>query len=98
MMDASTPGTSERSCGADTVVAVGVRSFPYLADHGFQDMVVLPGSFYIDLALSVHRARFGGGSVTVRHVEFQTPIILGTADTHVIVDCCERGIFVEYEF
>jgi hypothetical protein len=31
---------------------VGVRSIPYLSDHGFQDMVVLPGSFY-EMALCV---------------------------------------------
>lgn len=26
---------------------VGVRSVPYLADHGFQDMVVPPGSLHL---------------------------------------------------
>ena len=29
---------------------IGVRSVPYLADHAFQDMVVLPGSFYLAMA------------------------------------------------
>lgn len=84
--------------GADAVFAVGVRSFPYLADHGFQDMVVLPGSFYIDLALSVHRGRFGHGSATVHNAIFQSPIVLSDDDTHITVDVTDRGTFVEYVF
>ncbi|HTF14475.1 MAG TPA: hypothetical protein VK643_07380, partial [Burkholderiales bacterium] len=41
--------------GASAEFRVGVGSVPYLADHGFQDMVVLPGSFYIEMALSMER-------------------------------------------
>ena len=31
---------------------ISIRSLPFLADHAFQDVVVLPGSFYIEMALS----------------------------------------------
>ncbi len=54
----------QRQRARDSVLSVGVRTFPYLADHGFQDMVVVPGSFYVDLGLSAHRERFGRASVT----------------------------------
>ncbi len=33
---------------------VGLNSMPYLKDHGFQDMIVLPGSAYIEMALVVY--------------------------------------------
>ena len=89
---------NERQRGVDAAFSVGVRSFPYLADHGFQDMVVLPGSFYVDLALSVHRERFGRASATVRNAIFQSPIILSNEDTQVTVEVTDRGTFVEYVF
>ncbi len=78
-MDGHTPLPPTPDGGADAVFAIGVCTFPYLADHGFQDMVVLPGSFYIDLALSLHRERFGRGSATVRNAVFQSPIILSNS-------------------
>src|SRR5258708_31427939 len=97
-MDAHSRRPPTPDGGADAVFAVGVRAFPYLADHGFQDMVVLPGSFYIDLALSVHRERFGRGSATVRNAVFQSPIILSNDDTYVTVDVTDHGTSVEYVF
>src|SRR2546430_17725046 len=60
---------------------IGVRSVPYLADHGFQDMVVLPGSFYIHLALVGYRELFKRVPGLVRNVTFQNPIILSAEDT-----------------
>src|SRR5258708_16928218 len=97
-MDGHPPLPPTPDGAADEVFAIGVRSFPYLAHHGFQDMVVLPGSFYIDLALSLHRERFGRGSATVRNAVFQSPIILSNDETHVTVDVTDRGTFVEYVF
>jgi FkbH-like protein/FkbM family methyltransferase len=61
-------------------------------------MVVLPGSFYVDLALSAHRERFGRAPVTVRNAVFQSPIILSSDETHVAVDVTDHGTFVEYVF
>ncbi len=59
---------------------------------------MLPGSFYIDLALSAHRERFGRTSVSVRHAIFQSPIILSNDDAQITVDVTDRGTFVEYVF
>jgi FkbH-like protein/FkbM family methyltransferase len=90
--------SDQRQRARDSGLSVGVRTFPYLADHGFQDMVVVPGSFYIDLALSVHRDRFGRASATVRNAKFLSPVILSSDDTHITVDVTDRGTFVEYVF
>jgi FkbM family methyltransferase len=97
-LDGLTILKSSITAAPGTFISVGVRSFPYLADHGFQGMVVLPGSFYVDLALSAHRERFGASAVTVRNAVFQSPIILSSEDTHLSVDVTDRGTFVEYVF
>ena len=57
-----------------THFAIGVRAAPYLADHAFQDMVVLPGSVYVEWALRTQRAR------RVRNVQFRAPVILSADD------------------
>lgn len=65
--------------------SIGIRSAPYLADHGFQDMVVLPGSFYVEMALRVDRERSKRVASLVRNVAFLNPILLSQEDTLVIV-------------
>ncbi len=70
---------------------VGIRSVPYLADHGFQDMVVLPGSFYIDMTLRIEREVFKRVPRIVRNVIFHNPIILSTIDTVIKVEVTDHG-------
>src|SRR5881394_843187 len=78
---------------------VGVRSVPYLADHGFQDMIVLPGSFYIDTALRMERELGHRIPSVMRNAGFHNPIILSTEDTVVTVQVTDLGDGrVEYEF
>jgi acyl transferase domain-containing protein len=78
---------------------IGVRSVPYLADHGFQDMVVLPGSFYIEMALSVEHEVSKRVPGVVRNIAFHNPIILSAEDTVIKVDVNDRGDGrVEYVF
>src|SRR6266480_7889483 len=60
---------------------VGITSFPYLADHGFNDMVVLPGSFYIEMALLFYEEVFKKTPGILRNVKFQNPVILSEEDT-----------------
>jgi FkbH-like protein/FkbM family methyltransferase len=55
-------------------VKVGLRLFPYLADHAFQNMIVLPGSFCIEAALRLHLAV--GGPGILQNIEFRRPVIL----------------------
>lgn len=59
---------------------VGIHSVPYLTDHGFQDMLVLPGSFYIEMALVVYDEVFKRTSKILRNVRFQSPLILSEED------------------
>src|SRR6267378_1014822 len=78
---------------------IGVRSVPYLADHGFQDMVVLPGSFYIEMARCVEREVSNRIPNLVRNVTFHNPIILLAEDTVIKVEVSEQGEGrVEYAF
>src|SRR2546430_16999766 len=72
---------------------------PYLADHGFHDMVVLPGSCYVDMALRLERERSKGVAGLVRNVTFHNPIIVSAEDTIVKVDDGDHGDGrVEYTF
>src|SRR2546425_10338792 len=66
---------------------IGLRSVPYLADHGFQDMVVLPGSFYIEKALSLE----GGVPRRIRNITFQNPIILSSEETIIKLKVEDHG-------
>jgi FkbH-like protein/FkbM family methyltransferase len=82
-----------------TELRVGLRSAPYLADHGFQDMVVLPGSFYIDVVLGEERKLTGRVPSLVRKVIFQNPIILSPEDIEIRVMTKDHGDGrVEYAF
>lgn len=55
---------------------MGPESLPYLADHGFHDMVVLPGFFLVELVRQVHRDLFHRDAVSVRGIEFDRPVIM----------------------
>nr|AFB69908.1 OciA [uncultured bacterium] len=62
---------------------IGLRSTPDLADHGFQDMAVLPGALYVEHALQM-------GARRVRNVRFRNPVIL-SADDALITISAEQG-------
>jgi FkbH-like protein/FkbM family methyltransferase len=55
---------------------IGLSALPYLADHGFHDMVVLPGSFYIELVRRIHRELFQRDAISLHRIEFERPVIL----------------------
>ena len=77
----------------------GIRALPYLADHGVQNMVVLPGSFYIEMALLIHREIFKNSPAILQNVRFQNPVILSEEDTVIKVIVGEdEGKPVEYTF
>ena len=80
-------------------VKVGVRSLPYLADHGFQNVVVLPGSFYIQAALLIHQEIFRQPARKLRNIKFQNAVILFEEDTVIEVKVRESADkTVEYYF
>jgi FkbH-like protein/FkbM family methyltransferase len=76
---------------AVTEFRVGVGSVPYLGDHGFQDMVVLPGSYYIEMALRMEREASGRVPRLVRNVKFHNPVILSARDTVIKVGVKNHG-------
>ena len=70
---------------------VSIRTLPYLADHGFQGMIVLPGAFHIALVQKVHRDFFQTEAVSLRDIEFTKPVLLSDAVTTLTVRFEERG-------
>lgn len=78
-------------------VKVGLGLLPYFADHGFQSMVVLPGSFCIDTAFRLHRDFNNSG--ILQNIEFRRPVILSDAELAIKIDVreIEAGL-VEYLF
>jgi FkbH-like protein/FkbM family methyltransferase len=91
--------STDEPLNAPAEVRIGLRNTPYLTDHGFQDMVVLPGSFYIDLALCLDRELSRGGPVLVRNVTFHNPIILSAESTVMQVEAIDHSDRrVEYAF
>jgi len=73
--------TRDRSGRACAEFRIGVRSEPSLADHGFQDMVVLAGSFYLEMARCVECELTERAPSVIRNVTFHSPVILGSNDT-----------------
>ena len=91
--------STDRPREASAEFRIGVRSLPYLADHGFQDMVVLPGSFYIEMALGVDYEVSKRVPSIVQNVTFYNPVILSAEDTVIKVEVSDRGGGrVEYAF
>lgn len=87
------------SLEASAEFRISLRSLPFLADHAFQDVVVLPGSFYIEMALSVHQELSESAPGVVRNVTFQNPVMLSPEDTIIRVEVRDRGATTaEYTF
>jgi FkbH-like protein/FkbM family methyltransferase len=61
----------------------GLSTHPYLADHTFQNITVLPGSIYIDLALLVSYKLHQKFPSSIKNVKFISPVILTKKDTNI---------------
>jgi len=87
--------------GTSVELRIGLHSFPYLADHGFQDMIVLPGSCFIEMALRLDPTLSNSAPPVIKNVSFSNPVILVAEDTVLKVDVMERGSncteFIFYE-
>ena len=80
-------------------IKVSLQMLPYLADHGFQELVVLPGSFYIEAAIFLHSTLFGNISSILKNVTFENPVIFSGEDTIIKAKVKDRGNnCVVYEF
>nr|AIE12105.1 putative NRPS/PKS hybrid synthase module E2A [uncultured bacterium] len=76
--------------GLDNMIAsieVSVESFPYLMDHAFQGMIVLPGTFFLDLALQISKGRLGESARRIRRTVFHRPVILSESGVRLDVTC-----------
>ena len=73
--------STDPSASSAAELRIDIRSLPYLVDHGFQDMRVVPGSFYVDVALRMHRDRYRWSPRVVRNVTFHHPLILSAEET-----------------
>ena len=76
----------------------GLGSSPYLADHGFQNMVVLPGSFFVAMAASLYREAFNEDPRVIENIRFQAPLIISASDSVVHAEFRDKGDVVEYRF
>ncbi len=78
---------------------INLQSCPYLADHGFQNVHVLPGSLCLQMALLAHEQIFQNAAAVLKDVTFQSPVIISDKDTIVQVKaCCVGSTRVEYTF
>jgi acyl transferase domain-containing protein/acyl carrier protein len=57
-------------------IDLGPASFPYLADHRVQGMVVFPGTGYIELALAAAKEVFGEKAHRLEKVSFKKALFL----------------------
>jgi FkbH-like protein/FkbM family methyltransferase len=70
----ATPGATSEAPSWD--IHLDMAAFPYLTDHGFQGMTVLPGSFYVELALAGGAALAGDAPQRVRDIVFENVFLL----------------------
>ncbi|MBT8381213.1 MAG: FkbM family methyltransferase [Ignavibacteriaceae bacterium] len=62
---------------------VSLNSMPYLKDHGFQDMIVLPGSAYVEMALVIYYEVYKRIPKVLSNIKFENLILLSEEDTTV---------------
>ena len=87
------------SLAASAEFRISLRSLSFLGDHAFQDLVVLPGSFYIEMALSVYQELSNRHPGVIRNVTFQNPVILSPEDTIIRIEVQNNGAdTAEYTF
>ncbi len=58
-------------------ILIDLDQYYYLTDHVFQNVPVLPGTFYIDLALSEYYKMYSKYPGVMRNLKFLQPVILG---------------------
>jgi len=68
------------------VLSVGVTHQPYLADHLVFGRLVVPGAFWLAVALGVAADEWSADSVTLEDVRFVRPLVLeGSVKLHVVL-------------
>jgi hypothetical protein len=90
--------SAARPRNASAKFRIGPQSVPILKDHCFRGMVVLPGSLYINIALSLDREISGRVPRSLHSVVFGRPIILATEDTVIKLSVTDHGGRSVYTF
>ena len=57
-------------------VDLEMAGIPYLQDHRIQETVVVPASFYVEMALAAARELFGEGACTLEEVSFERALLI----------------------
>ncbi|MEU1546923.1 SDR family NAD(P)-dependent oxidoreductase [Nocardia sp. NPDC005745] len=65
-------------------VELGIESLPWLADHVVGGSRILPGSAYLDAALSAAALRTESASVAVEDVRFVAPLVIDEGETPIM--------------
>ncbi|SNT43230.1 type I polyketide synthase [Rhodococcoides kyotonense] len=63
---------------------LAISQFPWLHDHVVDGIVLLPGTAYLDAALSAAAVRSGRTEVGLEHVEFVAPLVVDKHDVPVL--------------
>jgi FkbH-like protein/FkbM family methyltransferase len=61
-------------------------------------MVVVPGSFFLEMAAILHSKLFKQAATRITNIKFLSPVILSAADTVMRVDVTNEGTSAKYRF
>ena len=64
-------------------IKVTLEAFPFLTDHGFQDMIVLPGSMYIAIAAEICRQKFDHVPRIITNIKFNSLILISEGESDI---------------
>ncbi len=70
---------------------ISLKEFPSLVDHAFQDMIVLPGSAYLEMALVIFESYYKELPNTIKNVNFENLILLSDEDTRITYEFVETS-------
>ena len=69
---------------------LSLKTLPYLADHAFQGMIVLPGSAYIEMALLIYDHLYHKTPGVLKDVYFNNIVLLSEKQTKIAFEIKEK--------
>ena len=80
------------------VSELSVASFPYLADHRLQGLIILPGSAYLEMALAAATAVDHKTPSTIEDISFERAFVVPSEGTRSLHIALSRGAGRAWEF
>ena len=77
-------GDRTGSAASEWHAELSISQLPWLHDHVVDGLVLLPGTAYLDAALSAAAARTGRREVGLEHVEFVAPLVVDKHDVPIL--------------